>query len=138
MCCKTCIVSFGRARRKGTYVKVFVIIILPSIIHPNWITSYKLYNEPVSFLFVNVVDYCSRDGCKNDGTCLNLKDGQKCTCPTGYIGDKCENGKYDCMISSFVFCVRSFYFVLNMEGHYVITLTISQYYQVYLRNFKCI
>ena len=39
------------------------------------------------------VDHCHVKGCANGATCTNILGGSKCTCPPGYYGDSCEDGK---------------------------------------------
>ena len=40
---------------------------------------------------------CSKDTCKNGGTCTKTKEkGFKCSCPTGITGERCENNPDGC------------------------------------------
>lgn len=39
------------------------------------------------------IDDCNPNPCENGGTCLDYLAMYNCTCPAGYLGDKCENSK---------------------------------------------
>ena len=41
------------------------------------------------------IDYnCISDPCQNDAVCEDQSDGYICHCPTGFIGDHCQSGKW--------------------------------------------
>ena len=44
-------------------------------------------------MFSTVVETCTSNTCENNGTCTNTSIGIKCSCPSGYGGIHCENGK---------------------------------------------
>jgi EGF-like domain len=37
---------------------------------------------------------CDSNPCGNGGTCENVGDGYRCTCPAGWTGDNCEVREY--------------------------------------------
>jgi hypothetical protein len=39
------------------------------------------------------INECSSNPCKNDGACVDLVNGYKCTCVAGYNGDDCDQSK---------------------------------------------
>jgi len=41
---------------------------------------------------------CESEPCLNNATCLELSDGYNCSCPLGYIGDRCENVSCDAVM----------------------------------------
>ena len=39
------------------------------------------------------VDHCFSNPCANNGTCNNSLHGYRCSCPEGFTGSLCEEGK---------------------------------------------
>lgn len=46
-------------------------------------------------IYFSDIDECEPNPCKNSGTCKDEINGYLCTCPDGYTGTNCENGKRD-------------------------------------------
>ena len=44
-------------------------------------------------VFSTVAERCTTDTCENNGMCTNTSIGIKCSCPSGYGGIHCENGR---------------------------------------------
>ena len=42
---------------------------------------------------VSDVDECKNSPCQHGGTCVNEHGGHRCTCPSGFDGNNCENGR---------------------------------------------
>ena len=45
-------------------------------------------------LFVVPVNHCTGSPCLNGGSCRNLADGHVCSCPEGFTGSQCEQGRF--------------------------------------------
>lgn len=43
------------------------------------------------------IDECENDPCLNGGTCLDMINGFKCSCPIGFTGTRCQTNIDDCM-----------------------------------------
>ena len=52
----------------------------------------KFMSEFLSSLST-AVDHCFSDPCANNGTCNNSPHGYRCSCPEGFTGSLCEEGK---------------------------------------------
>lgn len=37
------------------------------------------------------INECDSNPCYNNGTCIDGSNGYTCACPSGYLGDFCEN-----------------------------------------------
>ncbi|XP_078578459.1 uncharacterized protein LOC144863280 [Branchiostoma floridae x Branchiostoma japonicum] len=58
----------------------------------GYATDYKAVD-----ISMKEIDYCSRNPCKNGGTCTNRASGFQCACPAGYEGDTCQTEiDYNC------------------------------------------
>lgn len=54
---------------------------------------YRRFNHYVIHSFVSAGE-CEPEVCHERGTCLLNKDGYKCQCHPGYMGDQCEFREY--------------------------------------------
>ena len=52
----------------------------------------KFISEFLSSLST-AVDHCFSNPCANNGTCNNSLHGYRCSCPEGFTGSRCEEGK---------------------------------------------
>ena len=52
----------------------------------------KFISEFLSSLST-AVDHCFSNPCANNGTCNNSLHGYRCSCPEGFTGSLCEEGK---------------------------------------------
>ena len=48
----------------------------------------------LSIIYLSQTD-CLSTPCQHGGTCKETLDGITCTCPTGFYGPTCANGRYD-------------------------------------------
>lgn len=44
-------------------------------------------------------DDCASNPCLYGGTCTDLVNGYQCTCPVGYLGQRCENRVNPCSLN---------------------------------------
>ena len=57
--------------------------------------SFLLFCKVLPFpLMLLDIDDCSKNPCKNGGTCIDGIKSYQCKCADGYKGANCEQGKY--------------------------------------------
>ena len=44
-------------------------------------------------IFIPATNYCATNPCQNGGVCKSYTSGYICTCPSAYVGVRCETGK---------------------------------------------
>ena len=63
----------------------------------QWQNSFLIliYINNLFFYFIlsTAADHCCRNPCANNGTCYNSLHGYHCSCPEGFTGSFCEEGK---------------------------------------------
>ena len=46
----------------------------------------------ILYVFADINE-CDSNPCENDGACMDMEDGYKCKCESGFNGTRCEMGK---------------------------------------------
>ena len=52
--------------------------------YPQWINLFRLPD----------IDECQSSPCHGEATCIDQVDGYSCSCPDGYGGNSCEQGRW--------------------------------------------
>ena len=79
------------------------------------IKTFNKYNWKKKYCFLielfSDIDECKNNPCKNGGKCTNTHGSYRCSCPSGFSGKNCENGKE--MIKTLVYRWERFLFILG-------------------------